>query len=265
VVYTPTPHSLTHSHTHTRTHIPLTHTHHTLTHSHHSPSVLVLSPLYAPPPPPPPLLSVNAHTRACASRTPIGRACCTAVLAAVRRDVAGCRRAPDRPFPRSGTLTRAPSAVPRRSPRPLRRRRVKGGGGGVGSTAVASAASSTLCAFSPHWACCLPWLAGSSLAASGQSRRGSAVQTQAPADRKVPPWRREGPFERQRDPSRAPLGGLRCTRRLCDDDQLSAQLTAVDTAFIPHCEGRTGGQRLARSESTVESNVVRPNGHPWVS
>ena len=50
--------------------------------------------------------------------------------------------------------------------------------------------------------------------------------------------------------------------RLCNDDQLSAQLTAVDTAFIPHCEGRTGGQRLARSESTVESNVVRPNGHP---
>jgi len=53
--------------------------------------------------------------------------------------------------------------------------------------------------------------------------------------------------------------------RLCNDDQLSAQLTAVDTAFIPHCEGRTGGQRLARSESTVVSNVVRPNGHLWVS
>ena len=33
-----------------------------------------------------------------------------------------------------------------------------------------------------------------------------------PADRKVPPWRREGPSKRQRDPSRAPLGGLRCTR-----------------------------------------------------
>ena len=29
-----------------------------------------------------------------------------------------------------------------------------------------------------------------------------------PADRKVPPWRREGPSKRQRDPSRAPLGGL---------------------------------------------------------
>ena len=35
-----------------------------------------------------------------------------------------------------------------------------------------------------------------------------------PADRKVPPWRREGPSKRQRDPSRAPLGGLRCTRLL---------------------------------------------------
>ena len=36
-----------------------------------------------------------------------------------------------------------------------------------------------------------------------------------PADRKVPPWRREGPSKRQRDPSRAPLGGLRCTRYCC--------------------------------------------------
>ena len=60
-----------------------------------------------------------------------------------------------------------------------------------------------------------------------------------PADRKVPPWRREGPSKRQRDPSRAPLGGLRCTRSLPPPATFAAPiassigLTPATAAAIP--------------------------------
>ena len=65
-----------------------------------------------------------------------------------------------------------------------------------------------------------------------------------PADRKVPPWRREGPSERQRDVSRAPSqGGLRCTR----SDPVVLFLAMAGISTTPFDDAVRGGAIMQRT------------------
>ena len=81
-----------------------------------------------------------------------------------------------------------------------------------------------------------------------------------PADRKVPPWRGEGPSKRQRDPSRAPLGGLRCTRDIqassIDRERIASLLDSLKSATLALLQDASQYKRLSDAGGNPPRSLV---------